>query len=60
MSNKVLVIKKEGYNIWGEVNPRNNRVQNFSISGPGANARFTYPYLSEAEAAVKKLIGAKS
>lgn len=59
MSNKVLVIKKEGYNIWGEVNPVSSKLQNFSVSGPGINPTFTYPYLVEAEQAVKKLVGRK-
>lgn len=59
MSNKALVIKKDGYNIWGEINPRNNRLQNFTVSGPGTNPTFTYPYLVEAEQVVKKLVGRK-
>jgi hypothetical protein len=59
MNNKVLVIKKEGYNIWGEVNPASNRLQNFTVSGPGMNPTYTYPYLVEAEQAVKKSGGRK-
>jgi hypothetical protein len=60
MNNKVLVVKKEGYNIWGTVNPVNSRLQNFSVSGPGMNPTHTYPYLVEAEQAVKRLVGRKN
>lgn len=57
MNNKILVERKNGYNIWGEVNPKNNKLQNFSVSGVGVNPTHTYSYITEAEKVVNKMIG---
>jgi hypothetical protein len=57
--NKVLVCRKNGHNIWAEVNPVSRKLQNFSISGPSANPRYTYTHLSEAETVYNRYVGIK-
>jgi hypothetical protein len=57
--NKVLVCRKNGHNLWAEVNPVSKRLYNFSISGPSTNSRYTYTHLSEAEAVFNKHTGTK-
>lgn len=60
MNKKVLVAKKSGYNIWAEVNPVTCKLFNFSVSGVGVNSTHTYPYMSDAEKVVNKLVGNKA
>jgi len=57
--NKVLICKKNGHNLWAEVNPISRKLQNFSISGPSANPRYTYTYLTEAETVYNRYVGIK-
>lgn len=52
---KILVVKKDGYNIWAEVNSKTKKLFNFSVSGLGANPRTTYPHISSAEKLIKYL-----
>lgn len=55
--NKVLVLKKNGHNLWADVNPTTNRLYNFSISGYNANPRHTYSSILEAETVFNRCIG---
>lgn len=57
MNNKVLVLKKSGHNLWAEVNPITNKLQNFSVSGYNTNPKFTYTHLAEAEAVFNRCVG---
>lgn len=59
MNNKVLVLKKNGYNVWAEVNPKTNRLFNFSASGVGINPNNTYPYLSDVEKVINRMATSK-
>jgi hypothetical protein len=52
---KVLIVKKNGYNIWGEMNPLTKKLNNFSISGVGVNPKAVYTYISDAENVVNRL-----
>ena len=59
MSTKTLVVKKDGYNIWAEVNQKTKKLFNFSVSGVGANPNNTYSYISDAERLIKRLVEGK-
>jgi hypothetical protein len=54
---KVLIVKKSGYNIWGEINPKTKRIFNFSLSGVNVNPKTTYTYLFDAEKVLKRILG---
>lgn len=53
--NKILVVKKNGYNIWADMNPVTKKLYNFSVSGVGVNPNVNYVYVSEAESLVEHL-----
>ena len=54
---KVLVLKKSGHNLWAEVNPVTNKLNNFSISGHNTNPKYTYTHLLEAESVFNRCVG---
>ena len=57
MNSKTLVLKKNGHNLWADVNPLTQKLQNFSISGYNANPKHTYTSILEAEAVFNRCIG---
>jgi hypothetical protein len=59
MEGKILVEKKDGYNIWADMNPKTKKLYNFSISGVGVNPKHTYVYVSEAQRKIQKITGSE-
>ena len=53
---KIVITKKDGYSIFGSVNPRTKKLCNFSVKGNNVNENATYTFLSEAESLINHLL----